>query len=81
MSGRKAPYDPKPISIAMMPDLLTMRQVADILQVQHQTIRKWVTMRHIPVHRIVIAGGRGLVRIHRAEVERMIAQGYQAVED
>ena len=54
-----------------MPDLMTMQQVADVLQVQNQTVRKWVAEGAIPCHRIKVVGNRGIVRVPRTEVEFM----------
>jgi len=58
----------------MTPPLLTVSEVAQALQVSPRTVRRLVALRKIETVR---PAGLKVVRITRAEVERVIAEGVQ----
>jgi len=52
--------------------LLTVAEVAELLKLNQQTVRNWIDQGSMPAIRI----GRR-VRIRRADLERVLASGYQ----
>jgi excisionase family DNA binding protein len=59
------------------PDLadpfLTVAEVAEMLKLNQQTVRNWIDQGSLPAFRV----GRR-VRIRRSDLERVLAEGYQA---
>jgi len=52
-------------------ELLTVREVAEHLKLNEQTIRNWIDQGSLAAVRV----GRRRVRIRRADLERLIADG------
>ena len=52
-----------------MPDLLTVKQVADLFAVSDRTVRSWRAAGILPAGRI-----RGVVRYRREAIEALISQ-------
>ena len=59
------------MSVAKLGEFLTVRQVAEVLNLKECTIRAWVLARRLAYVRI----GRRALRIPVAEIERLISQG------
>jgi excisionase family DNA binding protein len=56
-----------------MPDeFLTVAEVAEILKLNQQTVRNWITDGKLPAVRV----GQRRVRIRRADFERLLGRGY-----
>ncbi len=51
--------------------LLTIRQVSDILQVHHNTVRRWIAAGRLPAYRL---GPRGDLRLKQDELDDFILQ-------
>jgi excisionase family DNA binding protein len=51
---------------------LTVAEVAELLKLNQQTVRNWIDQGSLPAVRV----GRR-VRIRRADLDRILAQGYQ----
>ena len=55
----------------MQPQLLTVREVAQYLNLRESTIRAWLLRRRVAYVRV----GKRAVRIFASEVDRVIAEG------
>jgi excisionase family DNA binding protein len=54
-----------------MPELMTVSEAAKALRVHANTVRAWITAGHLRA--ITLPGGRGIHRIHRADLESLLA--------
>lgn len=64
-----------------LPELLTVREVAEILRVKKPTIRAWIYQKRL-VHVRLNPGGKGnCVRVPRSEVELLLNAGFVGVDD
>jgi len=56
---------------SVLPALLTLKQAAEYLAISYWTVRSWVDAGKLPAVRL--PGDGRLVRVERAELERLIA--------
>jgi excisionase family DNA binding protein len=51
--------------------MLTVKQVCDVLQVHHNTLRRWIAAGRVPAYRI---GPRGDLRLKQDDLDAFIEQ-------
>ena len=56
-----------------MDEVLTVKDVADLLKLNQQTVRNWIDQGSLPAVRV----GRRRVRIKRSDLDQFIEQGYR----
>jgi len=65
------------MSLDNLPDFLTVQEVAGLLRVRVQTIRKWMSDGWMGYHKLSVGGGKGsAVRVHRSVVLDLLQRGY-----
>ena len=56
-----------------MDEVLTVKDVADLLKLNQQTVRNWIDQGSLPAVRV----GRRRVRFKRSDLDQFIEQGYR----
>jgi excisionase family DNA binding protein len=65
------------MSLDNLPDFLTVQEVAGLLRVRVQTVRKWCSEGWLSYHKLNVGAGKGsAVRIHRSVMLDLLQRGY-----